>query len=136
MSVLIQKPIPVRLRPGHIFAIPVDDDRLGCGLVISGSGGVFYMAVFEPLYLRDCMPVLHDIVGQPILFLAESLGAKVSHGYWPVLGHYRVDPSQYPAPVSKITVGSIESYFVVSFDRNRRRPATPEEVRELPFRTT
>ncbi|WP_396599922.1 Imm26 family immunity protein [Frigoribacterium sp. R86507] len=127
----------VNLTQGDLFTIPVGD---GTAYVAHVVGVLrkknFYFVVYdfrtdETSAERDAEEALqHDVVlaGQTMSTLFVDMG-------WQVVGTAPVDADRW-LPAYKVTIGDADSWFVVDFSEERRRPATAEEVEDLQFRTT
>lgn len=128
-------PSRVRLRVGHVFAVPLDEDRIGYGQIVHSSGhGNYFFALFERPYQRNEKPDLRTVVNDRLALLALSLDALLYHEHWQLVGHCAVDSTRVPWPAYKEAI-SPGRFQVVDHAGKRRRTATAAEAEELPFRT-
>lgn len=126
-----------KLRAGDVFRVPIDDDRLGFGQIAASwgeSGGHYYFAIFDGVYLRDETPELDAIVSAPLLLLALSMDALLFHEHWQLVGHRDFDETAIPWPAYKEGVSPPGTFDVVDHTGQRRRRATDDEAERLPFR--
>ncbi len=122
----------VRASIGDVFQIPIDDARVGYGQVIAQPlKGVLYICAFRMTTMRDEQPYLDAILGSEVLLAGNTFDAKIWHGHWPVVGN--VEPKAIALPNYK--EGAPGQALVESFDQKRRRRATAEEERLLPYRS-
>jgi Immunity protein 26 len=128
----------LKLRVGDVFSIPVDDDRVGYGQIVSTwgeSGGQFYFAVFDGAYPSDEEPDFEAVLANPVILLALSMDALLVHGHWQVFGNAEVDLDRIPWPAYKEGVSPPGAFDVVDASGQRRRSAADDEAARLPFRT-
>jgi hypothetical protein len=126
-----------RIRSGDVFQIPIDAERVGYGQIVDNTPpNPPYMAVFGSAYPKDAKPQINQIVQDEIRFLAPSLDAKIYNGDWKVIGNRTPDLSRIPFPPSKVAVGEPNNFYLISYDKKRRRRASPLEVATVPFRST
>jgi hypothetical protein len=122
---------------GDVFSVPLDDDRVGYGQIVdswSDSGGHFYFAIFDGVYLRDEAANLDAALSRPLAILALSMDPLLLHGHWQVIGHHDVVEG-LPWPAYKEGVSPPDDFEVVDHTGRLRRPATEEEVNRLAFRS-
>jgi hypothetical protein len=122
---------------GDVFSVPLDDDYVGYGQIVdswSDSGGHFYFAIFDGVYLREETLDLGDALSRPVAILALSMDPLLLHGHWKVIGHHDVVEG-LPWPAYKEDVSTPGAFEVVDHTGRLRRPATEEEVNRLPFRS-
>ncbi len=135
-SVPSVRPKRVRVRVGDIFTIPVDAEHVAFGQVVAKHGNALYFAIFRHLHPRAEPPPPRAVLEDEIVFLGESLDAKLWWGDWEIVGHSDVDPDSMPLPAYKEGRYPPGTFDVVDYSGKRRRRASAKEVEELPFRTT
>lgn len=117
--------------------MPIDHERVGYGQIVDCEPpNPPYMAIFGSAYPRGQEPLLQEIVKGEIRFLAPSLDAKIWHGDWKVVGNVPPDLSRIPFPPSKVALDRSDNFYIVSYDKKRKRPADPLEIASVPFRST
>ena len=123
----------IKPKVGDVFLIPLDESSAAGGHVVSiREGEELYLAVFDQrLSLNEINPIL-AIGGVPVL-LALSFDAKFWHGNWPIIGNQGSPVGQYPQPNFKIKHTGVMS--LESRDKTVRRPATPDELEILKYRS-
>ncbi len=125
------------LKDGDVFTIPLGDGRCGFGQVVGTyQKGVHYFAVFELLVDESSAEgAVDDALASRLVFLAQSLDARLHHGMWRVVANREVDPAM-PFPAYKVDIGYPPVTHVVDHTGGRTRPATEDEAELLPYRTT
>lgn len=124
----------VELNVGDVFQIPIDDARVGYGqVVLKPEKPVLFICVFAATTSLGVLPDLNEVVRSDILLAGSTFDAKFRHGHWTVVGNVTSNLSTIALPVYKDGLG--DQAFVETLDRSRRRPATTQEERSLPFRT-
>lgn len=127
----------VHAKTGDVFQIPLDSDRVAYGIVVDGqSPNPIFVAVFGEAHPSDSDVPLSEIEGAEPALVALTLDAKIWHGHWPVVGSAAVDRSRFPFPCFKQAVGSVENIQVFSYDGQRHREASREEIVALDYRRT
>lgn len=124
-----------RLRVGDVFTLPINEEALGVGQVVGSHGNdAYFFAVFaDPASPNLSTDDLVSRATGPVLFLTLSFDALVHVGDWKVVGSAPVDDA-IPLPAYKEEVGTGGAFDVVDHSGRRRRPATPDEVRQLSYR--
>lgn len=123
-----------RLQVGEVFTIPLDDERVGYGQIVSAQGqGHYYFAVFEGAYPREQTPDLDAVLEGGLALLALSLDALLYHDHWQIVAERPVN-SAMPWPAYKEGVSPPGTFEVVDHTGERRRKATQAEAEMLPFR--
>ena len=114
---------------GTIFSIPLDGAWLGYGQIVRPhQSRSYYMAGLAERSLAPAIPSC-----TAVLFLGNFLDILLRIGRWKVVGALPV-PDDIPYPCHKIFISG--QYYVESWDRQKRRVATPDEPRLLPNDTT
>jgi Immunity protein 26 len=116
---------------GDVFQIPINEGLVGHGQVIAQKLKSYLIVVFRTAYPHEGSPDVKGIVGDDIAFVGESLDALIWSGDWPIIGNATPDHSRVPLPTYKVTIGSIDNWYVESYDGKRRRPAKPWELDSL-----
>lgn len=115
---------------GDVFAVPIDDSRVGVGQVVAVQGkSAEYFAIFD-ITARD--PESIDIdraLESRVMFLALSNDAKLAAGHWTIVGNRPV-ASTIPLPAWRIRIVDFdeERVDVVDYSGTRRRPASEAEA--------
>jgi len=126
------------LKPGDVFTIPLGDGRFGLGQAVDvGRHDSVYMVVFDAVLADESEIVdLAELVATAKFLLATwASSVQVEIGRWKVLG--RVPAREdFPRPAFKVAIGGPRNVHVEDWAMMRRRPATPEEVARLPFRSS
>lgn len=126
-----------RFSVGDVFTVPVEDDRVGYGQIVDEwgeSGGHFYFAIFDGVYPRGDVVDLDEVLSRPVVILALSMDPLLLHEHWQVVDHRDVVEG-LPWPAYKEGVSPPGAFEVVDFTGSLRRPATEDEVEQLPFRS-
>lgn len=119
---------------GDVFQIPIDDARIGYGqVVLKPEKPVLFICVFAATTPPGTLPDLSEIVRSDILLAGSTFDALFRHGRWTVVGNVASNLASIALPVYKSGMG--DTAVVETLDRSRRRRATKEEERSLPFRT-
>jgi hypothetical protein len=93
---------------------------------------VYYFAIFAGAHPADATPDAALITREEVALLAPSLDALLHHGVWPIVGH--AQPTAVVWPTYKEMVSPPDRFEAVDYTGAERRPATPREASELPFR--
>jgi hypothetical protein len=113
----------IKLMVGDVFAVPIDENRVGVGQIVGKYGNsAYYFAIFDVVAPDGRSIDLDKSVLGRILFLALSLDAKLFVGDWTVLGRRPVRAGM-PLPAFKESVGVGDQIYVVDYSGERRRPA-------------
>lgn len=123
----------VRAKVGDIFQIPIDDTRVGYGqVVVQPEKNVLFVCAFAATTRPGEQPDLEIILRSEILLAGNTFDAKIWHGHWPVVGNE--PPNMQAIALPNYKEGLPGEAFIESLDMKRRRRATLEEERLLPFR--
>ena len=124
----------LKLKTGDVFAVPIDEARVGVGQIVATYGkDAYYFAIFDVTPPDSASIDLEQAPQQRVVFLALSLDAKLAAGHWSVLGHRPVRDGM-PLPAFKEAVGSPDRIDVVDYSGGRRRAAQAAEAKLLPNR--
>ncbi|MCQ2001000.1 Imm26 family immunity protein [Arthrobacter zhaoxinii] len=81
---------------GDIFTIPLDDDRVALGQVISSLHAAYYIVVFDSAVPANEVPLRIPEVLQTKPFLAGlTFDALIRHGHWRVVDQRPVDSEKF-----------------------------------------
>lgn len=94
---------------------------------------MLFICVFAAVTERGEQPNLDAVTHSEILLAGNTFDAKIWHGHWPVVGNRLPDMRNIALPNYK--EGLPGQCFAESLDLTRRRPATAEEEKILPFRS-
>lgn len=127
----------VKISVGDVFQIPIDSARVGYGQVVlrpeKNVKGVLFICVYAETTRPDEAPKIRQIVQSDILLAGNTFDAKLNNGDWPIVGNLTENLPTIALPNYKYGMG--DEAVVETLDRTRRRRATPEEERSLPFRS-
>lgn len=123
-------------KAGDIFAIPIDEGRVGYGHVLLHQDASYplYVAVFLPLWTTDSLPPIVEIVSSEVALLGGTMDALIWQGKWPLIANVTVDLERFPWPhfVCRHPQGSC----VEDFQGRVIREATQEDQNFYPLRFT
>lgn len=132
-----------RWKVGLLFLVPVGDGRGAVGQIVGKHGrDLYYFAIYDLLLpesdarsdLAPACAMAGEEGGPRILLLGLSLDAKLHAGHWRTLGVAAV-PRAIPFPAFKEARDTQGSHDVVDHTGVRRRPASPEEIEVLQYRS-
>jgi hypothetical protein len=119
---------------GDVFEIPVGDDQVAYGQVLSEEEGVFvHLVVFEGLHDAANEHDLDEVLRAPVVLYAWT-NARPFGRRWRLVDNRPIDSDALPR-VEFVEMAAPEEFRVVDYDGNVLRPATAEEVENAPFRT-
>ncbi|VXC24744.1 Imm26 family immunity protein [Nocardioides sp. AX2bis] len=121
-----------------MFSIPLGDGRCGFGQVVAKyrKKGAHYVAIFDHIVDEAVADESADEARTSrLMFLALTLGSRLHHGMWRVLGPRDI-AADLPFPAYKVDLGFPPVPHVVDHLGERTRPATADEAVLLPVRTT
>jgi hypothetical protein len=125
--------------PGDVFALPLGDGRVQLGQVVARPRSSPYVVLVD-LVVSEAEAAAHAarVPGAVPVFAAEVIPIRFEDGDWPVVGRTPVDPDRF-IPASKVTIPDGDgrrAWIVEDLAGERRRWATPEDVKRLPYRTS
>ena len=121
------------LKVGDVVSFQVGPTKVGLGHVRGKFQFWDFIAAFGPL---DSVPSdLNAAVNQTARFEMLTDDRLVAEGRWNVVGYVAV-ASDIDLPAHQVSLGAIDNVMVEDFAGQRRRPATQEERRTLPHRST
>ena len=127
----------VQINPGDVFQIPIDSERVGYGQVVlrpeQNVRSVLFVCVYAQTTRPHESPNVQQIILSDILLAGLTFDAKLHNGDWPIVGSVTENLPNIALPNYKYRMS--EKAVVETLDRRRRRWATPEEEKSLPFRT-
>ena len=119
---------------GDIFTIPLDDDQVALGQVISSLHAAYYIVVFECTLLANEIPLRIPEALQSRPFLAGlTFAALIRHGHWTVVENRPVDSKKF-LPAYKTGTSQLGNCMIENFKGEVWRPATTLEGELIPFR--
>jgi len=93
----------MKLKPGDVFAIPIDDDKEGFGqIVLVPNKSNFIVVVFERSYRRNHRPAFEEIVNDKILLLGYTMDALFYHKKWQMIGNITSNLKTIKLPYYKL----------------------------------
>ncbi|PWU12230.1 MAG: hypothetical protein C5B50_21895 [Verrucomicrobia bacterium] len=116
----------LEIEPGLVFAIRLLNGAYGFGQLLVRQEPIFYMAGYDA---QSQTPTLgHDTIwkAKPVL-LGNFFDVLIRNGRWAPVGHST--PPVVPYPCFKIRIG--DKFYVETWDRNRKREATEDELAQL-----
>ena len=122
-----------RPKAGDVFQIPVVDDRVAYGQVLS-TEEFLHLVIFDGLHDPDDAADLDEPLRARVIFYAWTRDDFLRNGTWPVVASRSVEPNATP-PVEFIEMAGPDEFQVVDWAGNVLRPASPAEVENAPFRT-
>jgi len=121
-----------RAKAGDVFQVPVDDDHVAYGQVLSTEEFV-HLVVFDGLHDAGEEHDLDAVVGAPVILYAWTRDDLFRDGTWTVVG--RREPTAKP-PIEFIEMADEPDEFqAVDWAGNVLRRASPDEVENAPFRS-
>ena len=123
-----------KLRLGDVFAVPIDESRVGVGQVVGMFGkNAYYLAIFDATAHDPDSIHVDRAISSRVMFLALSFDAKLAKGDWVIVGNNPVKEGM-PLPAFKEALGAPDRVYVVDYSGERRRPARKDEAEVLPNR--
>ncbi|MBI1929312.1 immunity 26/phosphotriesterase HocA family protein [Candidatus Poribacteria bacterium] len=124
----------IQVKVGDVFQIKIDDHRAGYGQVIAKNIGPnpLLIAIFRQVYPLSAPPSIEEVTQSEILFLANSMDAKIWHGHWPVVGNSPPNPERIPFPFYK--VGRPGNIYIENYEGEAVRKAAPENCKFFDYR--
>lgn len=124
----------MKLRPGDIFTIPVDEEKTGFGQIINiPNKNNFLIVVFERVYSGREWPSLKEIIQDRVLFLGYTMDALLYHKEWRIIGNDSSNLSKIKLPYFKL--GTAPDMNIVTFKGDVVRRASKEEYDNLEYET-
>ena len=122
------------LNDGAVFTIPLDDDRVALGQVISSLYRAYYIVVFDSAVPANEVPLRISEVLQTKPFLAGlTFDALIRNGHWRVVDQRPVDSKKY-LPAYKTGTSQMGNCMIEDFKGKVWRPASALEEEMIPFR--
>jgi hypothetical protein len=121
---------------GDVFQIPVDEEHVAYGQVLSTADGMPHLVVFDGLYEEDEDVDLDKVVRQPVILYSWSTGDRpLKNGKWRIVGNRALESSAAP-PVEFVEMQAPEEFVVIDWAGKVLRRASAAEVENAPFRAT
>lgn len=109
---------------GDVFAIPIDEFRIGYGQIVCDLG---YIVVFRPAFERSARQILPDIVGSEIALFGQTIDTRIEDGDWAIVGSSPPDLQRIPRP--HYLSYRLGKDVIMDFDDEYLREATVEDRR-------
>lgn len=78
----------LKLRIGDVFAVPIDEARVGVGQIVATYGkDAYYLAIFDAVAPDPVSIDVDHAPQQQVVFLALSLDAKLAAGHRSIVGN-------------------------------------------------
>lgn len=122
-----------RPKAGEVFQIPVDDDRVAYGQVLS-TQEFLHLVVFDGLHDREGEHDPEEALRASVILYAWTRDDFLRNGQWPVVESRVVEPNAMP-PVAFIELAEPGEFQAVDWAGHVLRPASPTEVENAPFRS-
>jgi immunity protein 26 of polymorphic toxin system len=116
-----------------VFQIPIDNDRIAYGQVLSTEEMV-HLVVFDGLHDADDPHDLDAVLQAQVVLYAWTDDDLLRNGKWRVVARRVVEPSAHP-PVEYIEMAGPGEFQAVDWAGTVLRPALPDEVENAPFRS-
>lgn len=113
--------------------MPIDEQRIGFGQIVSTRSHNFIMIVFEGTWDKNEKPKLKEIAQREILFMGYSMDAKLYHKHWEIIGNYNKNLKQIELPYYRLGTPPDEIYLL-DHTGKKIRPCTEEEFEKLKYR--
>ena len=119
-------------RAGEVFAIPVDEERVGFGQVVPHPYA-FYVIIFQRITERPVDVSLAELVQDEIALFGQTSDVSLEHGEWKVVGKVP-DFQELPRPYYHVYREGKD--VLEDFEGNYVRDATMEDTRYYESRTS
>jgi hypothetical protein len=118
------------IEPGLVFSVPLSKAVFGFGQLITWQKPIFYMAAYG---VRSESPNVdeEDVARSRPVLTGNFFDVLIRNGRWKPVG--RLPIPQVAFPCFKIRIG--DKFYVESWDRSRKREATPGDLAVLRPRT-
>ena len=116
----------MNIEAGLVFAIRLLNEKFGFGQLVVRQEPIFYMVAYD---VQSETPAIDDHTIQqsrPVL-MGNFFDVLIRNGRWTPVRHFVLP--RVPYPCFKVRIG--DSFYVESWDRQRKREATEVELRRL-----
>jgi hypothetical protein len=116
----------LNIETGLVFAIRLLNESFGFGQLVVRQEPIFYMVAYD---VQCETPAIEDHAiwqAKPVL-MGNFFDVLIRNGRWTPIRHST--PPVVPYPCFKIRIG--DTFYVESWDRQRKRVATGEELMQL-----
>lgn len=127
----------LKLNIGDIFTIPLSDNEVGFGQIISFpiSKDQFIMVCFELKENKVGKYEVKKIIESPIIFLGYTVDALLYHNRWEIIGNYTNNIEDYVLPYHKIGIPPSDA-FMTDYKGNKVAKISGEVFEQLGFKTS
>jgi hypothetical protein len=114
------------IEAGLVFAIPILNGRFGFGQLVMRQDPIFYMVAYD---IEAQSPTIDDptLRQARAVLMGNFFDILIRNGRWTPIQHFTAPTVPYPC--FKIRIG--DTFYVESWDRQRKREATPQELTHL-----
>ncbi|WP_394615739.1 hypothetical protein JNUCC0626_39390 [Lentzea sp. JNUCC 0626] len=123
---------PATPQPGDVFLVPVVDDQVAVGRVVTHVEGYVLIAVYPDLV--EPAGAVGSLAGKQHVFLLLTFDNVLAEGTWPTVGNWRPQ-HEIPVPTYKVRV-SPGGHYEQSIDGVVGEPLTDEEAKGLDLHTS
>ena len=118
----------IKLNDGDVFQIPIDENNCAFGQIIYANPKLFpiYIVVFQPEFKLGQDYHLETICSSEIALVGGSMGARIDHGFWKIVGNKKPDLSRIPR--AKFKMNAKGKALIIDFDGKVLRHAKPDDM--------
>ena len=120
----------LKISKGLVFAVPLSDGAFGLGQLIERQSPIYYMVAYD-VHVRS-LELDQRVLGsmKPIL-MGNFFDVLIHIRRWKPIGNFPIPTVDFPC----FKVKTDDKFYVESWDRKRRREATPDDLEILEYRT-
>lgn len=124
----------LKLNIGDVFTIPLGNGDVGFGQIIAfpHSKNAFMMIVFDCRNNEELKYDLDTICDSPILFLGNSLDAKLYHNDWQIIGNYTKNIPKIVLPYYRLGTPP-EDIYIVNYKGERLKKISKDIFNQLQY---
>lgn len=124
----------MKINEGDIFLITISEKLKVVGQIIYNEVGPnpLFVALYRSVIDNERLINLDEILDSEIIFLTNTLDAKLWNGDWKIIDNREPNSLRIPLPYFKYGTG--DNTFIENYRGNKRRRATKEEDEILDYR--